>query len=262
MPGTTDLVVTSTERRTPNLVRVRFRSDDLGAFAESVYTDRYVKLVIPTADGDVVRTYTALEPDVEAGTLAIDFVVHGDDGFAGPWAARAEPGDLLTVRGPGGAYAPDPAADWHLFAGDESAIPAIGAALAALPAGATAYVVLEVAGPDHHVDLPSAADVEVAVGCTAVSTRRSSRRSGHCRGGRGGCMRSCTARPRPSCTASGPTCSRTGPPACGRLDLGLLAAGPHRGGLPRLEGRARGPGVRGERQLNPRCRGIRGPSGP
>jgi len=161
MPGTTDLVVTSTERRTPNLVRVRFRSDDLGAFAESVHTDRYVKLVIPTADGDVVRTYTAVEPDVEAGTLAIDFVVHGDDGFAGPWAARAEPGDLLTVRGPGGAYAPDPEADWHLFAGDESAIPAIGAAVAALPSGATAYVVLEVGGPDHHVELPSAADVEV-----------------------------------------------------------------------------------------------------
>ena len=35
--------------------------------------------------------------------------------------------------GPSGAYSPDPAADWHLFAGDEAAIPAISVALEALP---------------------------------------------------------------------------------------------------------------------------------
>jgi NADPH-dependent ferric siderophore reductase len=32
-------------------------------------------------------------------------------------AARAEPGDVLTVSGAGGAYRPDPASDWHLLAG-------------------------------------------------------------------------------------------------------------------------------------------------
>jgi NADPH-dependent ferric siderophore reductase len=161
VPGSTALVVTATERRSPSLVRVRFRSDDLSAFADSVFTDRYVKLVIPADGGEVVRTYTALEPDLDARTLAIDFVVHGDEGVAGPWAAAAEPGDLLTVRGPGGGYAPDPAADWHLLAGDESAIPAIGAAIEALPDGATAYVFVEVSGPDHEVDLPARAGVEV-----------------------------------------------------------------------------------------------------
>jgi NADPH-dependent ferric siderophore reductase len=161
MPGATDLVVTSAERRSPALVRVRFRTDDLSAFADSVFTDRYVKLVIPTDGGEVVRTYTALEPDLDARTLAIDFVVHGDEGVAGPWAAAAAPGDLLTVRGPGGAYTPDPDADWHLLAGDESAIPAIGAAIEALPAGATAYVLIEVSSPDHQVDLPVRDGVEV-----------------------------------------------------------------------------------------------------
>ncbi|GAW49006.1 MULTISPECIES: siderophore-interacting protein [unclassified Nocardioides] len=161
MPGPTSLVVTATERRSPSLVRVRFRTDDLSAFADSVFTDRYVKLAIPSGGGEVVRTYTALEPDLEARTLAIDFVVHGDEGVAGPWAAGAAPGDTLTVRGPGGAYAPDPAADWHLFAGDESAIPAIGAAIEALPAGATAYALLEVSDPDHEVDLPAPPGVEI-----------------------------------------------------------------------------------------------------
>ena len=87
MPGTTQLTVTSTERLSPGLTRVRFRSDDLSAFTGSTDTDRYVKLRLGTAEAPVVRTYTALDPDVEAGTLAIDFVVHGDEGYAGPWAA-------------------------------------------------------------------------------------------------------------------------------------------------------------------------------
>lgn len=164
MSGSTAFVVTATESRSPSLVRVRFRTDDLAAFAafaDSGFTDRYVKLAISTIEGEVVRTYTALDPDLEARTLAIDFVVHGDKGVTGPWAAAAAPGDALTARGPGGAYAPDPTADWHLFAGDESAIPAIGAALEALPVGATAYVFLEVSGPDHEVELPVRSGVEV-----------------------------------------------------------------------------------------------------
>ena len=161
MPSPTELVVTSTERLTPGMVRVRFSSPDLSAFADSVHTDRYVKLVLGTPDEPVVRTYTALEPDVAAGTLAIDFVVHGDEGYAGPWAARAKPGDTLAARGPGGAYAPDPSVDWHLLAGDSSAIPAIRAALEALPADAVGAVVVEVAGPEHEQPLPSPAGVTV-----------------------------------------------------------------------------------------------------
>nr|WP_278256758.1 siderophore-interacting protein [Nocardioides convexus] len=107
-----------------------------------------------------LRTYTALAPDVAAGTLSIDFVVHGDEGIAGPWAAAAQPGDTIAVRGPGGAYAPDPAADWHLLAGDEAAIPAIRQALAALPADAQGYVVLQVDGASYQQDVEVPAGVE------------------------------------------------------------------------------------------------------
>lgn len=163
---TTELIVTGSDWITPAVKRIFFRSDDLSAFAGSRFTDRYVKLVfpppgvvyprpidvralrgtIPPEDLPVVRTYTALFPDVEAGTLAIDFVLHGDEGGAGPWAARAEPGDILLVNGPGGAYAPDAGADWHLLVGDESALPAIDAALKALAPDAVARVVLQVDG--------------------------------------------------------------------------------------------------------------------
>jgi NADPH-dependent ferric siderophore reductase len=155
---------------------VWFHSDDLSAFVGSVSTDRYVKLVFPKPgvvypepldvralrgtmapeDLPVVRTYTAIYPDIEAGTVAIDFVIHGDEGVAGPWAATAQPGDTLMVNGPGGRYAPDPAADWHLLVGDESAVPAISAALAALADAApdaVARVVVEVDSAAHEPPL-------------------------------------------------------------------------------------------------------------
>jgi NADPH-dependent ferric siderophore reductase len=177
----TRLTVTGTETRTACLHRVWFRSDDLSAFAASTHTDRYVKLVfpkpgvdypepldmrvlrqtLPPEDMPVVRTYTALFPDVDAGTLAIDFVVHGDEGVAGPWARSAAPGDVLLANGPGGAYSPDPDADWHLLVGDESAVPAITAALAALSEDAVARVVVLVDSPEDEPELPVPAKGEL-----------------------------------------------------------------------------------------------------
>ncbi|MGC5221603.1 siderophore-interacting protein [Micromonospora sp. DT81.3] len=168
------LTVTATTWVTPVVRRVHFRSDDLSAFAGSVQTDRYVKIVFPKPGVEYpepldirslrgtlppehmpdVRTYTAIFPDLDAGTVAIDFVLHGDEGVAGPWAARAQPGDTLLVNGPGGGYRPDPEADWHLLVGDESAMPAITAALHVLDPSATARVVLLVDRPGYEPVLP------------------------------------------------------------------------------------------------------------
>lgn len=166
MPGSTHLVVTGTERLGAGMVRVHFGSDDLSAFAGSIHTDRYVKLAFGTEDEPVIRTYTALDPVVDpatgAGTVTIDFVVHGDEGYAGPWAAAAMPGDELVARGPGGAYTPDPTADWHLFAGDEAALPAIRAALGALPADARGAVIVEIPGDAHRLPLAGPDGVDVS----------------------------------------------------------------------------------------------------
>lgn len=168
----TRLTVTGRAPLTEHLVRVTF-AGDLAGFADSTHTDRYVKLVLtapgveleegfdlrrmmatlPPEDVPVVRTYTVRELDVAAGTLAIDFVVHGDEGVAGPWAAQAEVGTVLWVNGPGGAYAPDPTADAHLVVGDESALPAVAAAVEALPADARGVVLVEVAGPGDELPL-------------------------------------------------------------------------------------------------------------
>ena len=161
--------VVRTERLSPTMVRVVFAAPV--GFALNGFTDSYVKLIFPRAEypqpldldqikrdlpaeqWPVVRTYSVRAFDPVAHELTVDFVVHGTVGVAGPWAASAEPGDTLFVRGPGGAYAPDPSAGWHLLVGDESALPAIAAALDALPADARGHVVMEVPGPESQLAL-------------------------------------------------------------------------------------------------------------
>lgn len=179
--------VVGTEQITPHMVRVVLggAGDGTGfdTFSPNDFTDAYVKLVFPPAGVDVsalpapltmdsfgglpavqqptVRTYTLRKVDRERRELAIDFVVHGEHGVAGPWAAAAQPGDPAYLMGPGGAYAPDPAADWYLFAGDEAGLPAISAALESLPADAVGKAFIEVAGPDDEVEVTAPEGVSV-----------------------------------------------------------------------------------------------------
>ena len=173
----TELQVLRTERLSPHMVRVVAGGDGLAAFPRTEHTDRYVKILFPLPgveypeplDMDVVhaeypreqwpaqRTYTVRSLDDEAGELVIDFVHHGDTGLAGPWAAAARPGDRLRLLGPGGAYAPDPSADWHLLVGDEAALPAICAALERIPADHRAHVLVQVDGPQDELALPGPA---------------------------------------------------------------------------------------------------------
>ncbi|MGW5451278.1 siderophore-interacting protein [Nocardia sp. NPDC003979] len=180
MPQSITVTVVGKQWLTPHLVRVVGTVAD-GAFTPNAFTDAYVKLIFPVPGVDypepfdldtvretmdaasqpVLRTYTVRAYDASRREISIDFVVHGDEGIAGPWAAAVEPGEEFRLFGPGGAFAPDPAADWYLLAGDESALPAIAAAVEALPAGAPAQVFVEVGGAEDEISLASAADVQV-----------------------------------------------------------------------------------------------------
>ncbi|MCU4745961.1 MULTISPECIES: siderophore-interacting protein [unclassified Streptomyces] len=174
--------VLRTERLSAHVIRVVLGGEGLQEFAVGPYSDSYVKLVfarpgvdypepfdvaeirrtLPREQWPSMRTYTVRAWDPQALELTIDFVHHGDTGLAGPWAAAARPGDRIALLGPGGAYAPDPTADWHLLVGDESALPAIAASVERLPAGAVARVLIEVDGPGEELKLePPAGDVEV-----------------------------------------------------------------------------------------------------
>ncbi|WP_445256392.1 siderophore-interacting protein [Nocardioides aurantiacus] len=173
--------VVSTTQLTPGMIRVVLGGDDLAGFAMPDSTDAYVNLALPPAGAPydevfdpravrdehpretwpVRRRYTVRAWDPAAQQLTIDFVVHGDRGVAGPWAARAEPGDVLVLEGPSGGYRPDPEADWHLLVGDESALPAIAASLEALPAGARAVVRLICDSAEHEQPLATEADLDL-----------------------------------------------------------------------------------------------------
>ncbi|MFJ7129984.1 siderophore-interacting protein [Streptomyces sp. NPDC098101] len=180
-PKATEARVVHTERITPHMVRLVLGGAGLDGFDAGEYTDHYVKLLFapggvtypepfdmerireefPREQWPTTRTYTVRAWDPERRELTIDFVVHGDEGLAGPWAARAEAGDTVRFLGPGGGYAPDEAADWHLLAGDESALPAIAAALERLPAGARAHAFVEIADAAEEQKLETAAGIDV-----------------------------------------------------------------------------------------------------
>lgn len=165
------------EAVSPHMVRVHFSGPGVDAFITGLdekkarSTEKYVKLLFARPelglehpyDMDVLRetlapqdmpsrrTYTIRSIDESARTMAIDFVVHGDEGLAGPWAANAQPGDLVTLTGPGGMYAPAPDVDEHLFFGDDSAIPAIAAAIESLGPAAKGSAIIEVASAEDEV---------------------------------------------------------------------------------------------------------------
>ncbi|MFC7362262.1 siderophore-interacting protein [Nocardioides astragali] len=166
--------VIGVQRLTPAMVRLTLGGDDLAAFTMPDATDAYINVAIPPAGApyDAVfdpaqvraehpqhhwparRRYTVRDWDAVSRVLTVDFVVHGE-GVAGDWAAAAEPGSVLVFEGPSGGYRPDVTADWHLFVGDESALPAIAASLEAVPAGVLAIVRLVCDGPTHEVELSS-----------------------------------------------------------------------------------------------------------
>jgi NADPH-dependent ferric siderophore reductase len=159
-----DLTVVRREELSPHMVRIVAGGPGFSAYVNNAFVDRYVKIVfpqpgveyaqpldlwtiretMPRAQWPFTRTYTVRWVDTAAQELAIDFVIHGDEGLAGPWAATAKPGDSFTFTGPGGGYNPSPDADWYLLAGDEAALPAIAAVIESLPADARGLAFIEV----------------------------------------------------------------------------------------------------------------------
>jgi NADPH-dependent ferric siderophore reductase len=171
--------VVRTKRLGPHFVRVTFTGADMASFGYVGY-DQRIKVVLPRAGATVhelptgedcylrwrqmpedlrpaVRTYTVRAFRPEAAELDVDFVLHGPGrcarGVLSTWAGRARPGDEIALLGPdrpgtgrpwGVEWAPPSTTRYTLIAGDETAVPAMGAILDSKPPRLHGVVLAEV----------------------------------------------------------------------------------------------------------------------
>lgn len=139
-----EAVVISTSEVTPRMVRVTLAPEDMTPFMSG---DIHVRLLVPQtkrppvwpklrADGRIdwpkgedkllVRVYTIRSVDAGKGQITLDIFQHPAEGISTPgadFARDALQGTRIGIMGPGGGGLPQ--TDQILFAGDESALPAI-----------------------------------------------------------------------------------------------------------------------------------------
>ncbi len=118
------LEVAESEQISPSMQRILLTAPELADFS---YDPGQDVMLLVAADGTkpIRRRYTIRSLDRPALALTLHIVRHA-----------------------GG-----PAADWHLFMGDESAMPAILAMTESLPGDADATLVIEIPGPDDEQEL-------------------------------------------------------------------------------------------------------------
>jgi NADPH-dependent ferric siderophore reductase len=152
--------VTSTALLTPHMQRIELAAAELDGFR---YHPGQDVMLLVAADGrrPVRRRYTIRNLDQDRRQLAIDVVLHGD-GPGERWVRSVRPGDRIEGIGPRGKVFPSMSADWHLFMGDESALPAILAMTEALPGDADATLVLEVPAEADEQEVAAAARTRVS----------------------------------------------------------------------------------------------------
>lgn len=172
------LVVVEAADLTPNMRSLTFESPELRDFPSASFDD-HLKLMLPatpdtpfeapemTPEGPrfkgpapALRDFTPRAFDREAGRLTLELALH-PGGIASDWARAARAGDHIAIAGPRGSTVIPLDYDWHVLAGDESALPAIARRLDELPASAKAYVFVETAHESDRRALASKANVRI-----------------------------------------------------------------------------------------------------
>lgn len=156
---------------TPHMRRVRLVGADLKRFGE--FGGLHIRMFFPTvsvpepvwpiagANGlpfwpdearkPPARVYTIRQLDAEAGTMDVDFVVHGpgsgedapDQCIGSNWALSAQQGDAVGILGPLGRPIAD--AKTYIMGCDETGLPALSRILERLPTDAVGTATIEVA---------------------------------------------------------------------------------------------------------------------
>jgi len=119
-------------------------------------------LVIPEWDGNefllpggirpILRTFTPLRVDNEAGRLDIEIVRHPGGAVSG-WAQRVETGAPAAISGPGTGFEFPGGAEHLLVLADETALPAVTQLLEMAPDDLHVHAHVEVVSSDAVLDL-------------------------------------------------------------------------------------------------------------
>lgn len=184
---------------TPHMVRVTLGGDDLRRFGFLGF-DQWFRLAVPVPESHprfdnlpdrfgiggylryltlpketrpVIRNYTVrgFRAAGDGGPeLDIDFVVHGTDGIAAPWAAAAEPGDEVAFIDQGCGWRGTGAGP-VLLVGDESGLPAVAGVLRDLPRDSVGTAIIELFDDADRQELgaPDGVDVRWLVRPTGSS---------------------------------------------------------------------------------------------
>ena len=211
MAASSNLVVTHAEtglvnaevvdavRISPHFVRLTLAGDDLAGWRHLGF-DQWFRLAVPTSDDTrfdnladtydmagylkylmlpkstrpVIRNYTVREFRPDDRELDVDFVVHGDEGVAGPWAQGLPLGASVALIDQGCGFrhadadadadaqtAAETAADEVVLVGDESAMPAVLGILRDLPRHARGHALIELPDLDdrQRADAPDGVEV-------------------------------------------------------------------------------------------------------
>lgn len=179
--------VARTERITPHMVRVTLHGDDLTKLPRRGY-DHWFRLFLPRSGGETnfdavpdhftfggymkylasksgtrppFRNYTVRAHRPDDGELDVDFVAHGDEGIAGPWAQRAQPGERVALIDQGRGFDPLSATESVFLVGDESALPAIVGILRDLAPETTGVAIIEIpdAADQQKIEAPGGVQV-------------------------------------------------------------------------------------------------------
>ncbi|KAB1655950.1 siderophore-interacting protein [Pseudoclavibacter chungangensis] len=177
--------VVRSERVSPHIVRVTFAGGDLDRFEYKGF-DQWFRLAIPVHAEDrfdnlpskfgfggllkfltlpkgtrpVIRNYTIRQFDAASRELDVDFVVHGTEGIAGPWATTVEAGAPVALIDQGCGWAPVPAARSVIVA-DESAMPAALGILRDMPRDSVGDAIIELFDERDRQDVDAPAGVTV-----------------------------------------------------------------------------------------------------
>jgi NADPH-dependent ferric siderophore reductase len=119
-----------------------------------------IMFVLGGGERPLSRRYTIRRHDPASNTLELNIVAHGVHGPGARWAATTQPGDRINAVGPRGKIFINPAADWHLFLGDESAAAVSLHMLEALPAGAKGLAYIEVPTDEDRLPFEAGHDVQ------------------------------------------------------------------------------------------------------